>query len=62
MRQIYVSAGSACSKGAKSHVLQAMGFDGERIDTALRISLSKYNTFDEADLFVNALEDYLHVR
>ena len=39
-RGVYVSSGSACSKGAKSHVLAAMGLSQQRIDSALRISFS----------------------
>jgi len=38
---IYVSSGSACSKGAKSHVLTAMGLDDRRIDSALRVSMGQ---------------------
>ena len=35
---IYVSSGSACSRGEKSHGLGAMGLSQSRIDSALRIS------------------------
>ncbi|MBQ8533581.1 MAG: cysteine desulfurase [Clostridia bacterium] len=52
---ICVSAGSACSKGKRSHVLSSMGLDAKRIDSAIRISLSRYNTEDEADKLINAL-------
>ncbi len=57
-RGIYVSAGSACSKGRKSHVLEALplGADKERIiDTAIRISFCEQSTADEVDAFCNAL-------
>lgn len=56
---IYVSAGSACSKGSKSHVLQAMGLDKGRLDSALRISLSKYNTCQEMDKLIAALKEFI---
>lgn len=46
---IYVSSGSACSRGAKSHVLTAMGLPPARLDSAIRISMSAYNTPDEID-------------
>lgn len=58
-REIYVSSGSACSKGRKSHVLTAMGLDGKRIDSSLRLSFSRYNTKGEVDAFISALEDGL---
>ncbi len=52
---IYVSSGSACSKGAKSHVLTAMGKSPREIDSALRISLCENNTPQEAERFCQAL-------
>lgn len=59
LRDIYVSAGSACSKGARSYALEAMGFDEGVLDGALRIGLSEYNTVEELDCFVDALKGYL---
>ncbi len=53
---VYVSSGSACAKGRKSHVLAAMGLDNRRIDSALRVSFSRYTTKEEIDLFVTLLE------
>ena len=44
---IYLSSGSACSRGAKSHVLAAMGLDDRRIDSALRVSMGKFTTGEE---------------
>ena len=40
-RDIYVSAGSACSKGHRSHVLEAMGVDAAWIDGSVRVSLAE---------------------
>lgn len=37
-REIYVSSGSACSKGKKSRVLSAFGVSDENADTAIRVS------------------------
>jgi len=54
-REIYVSSGSACAKGKKSHVLKAMGLSDDRISSALRISLSRMTTFEEIDTFLTAL-------
>jgi cysteine desulfurase len=52
---IYVSSGSACSKGKGSHVLFEMGLDSNRTDSALRISFSKHTTPDDITVFFNAL-------
>ena len=49
---IYVSNGSACSKGHKSRVLKMMGLSEERISGALRISMSRYTTKEEIDYFL----------
>lgn len=54
---IYVSKSSACKRGRRSHVLEAMGFAPEIIDGALRISLSRYSTMDEAEYFVLKLKE-----
>ena len=53
---ICVSAGSACAKGHRSHVLTAMNVRPEVIDGAFRVSLCRYNTQQEIDLLANALE------
>ena len=52
---IYLSSGSACSKGAQSHVLAAMGCPPREIDSALRLSFSKYNTPEQAARFAEVL-------
>lgn len=52
---IYVSKSSACKKGGRSHVLEAMRLKKEVIDGALRISLSRYTTWEEADALIEAL-------
>ncbi len=44
---ICVSAGSACAKGHRSHVLTAMGIKPEIIDSTFRVSLSRLNTEEE---------------
>ncbi len=56
-RGIYISAGSACKKGHRSDVLSAMGFAGNVIDSAVRISFSRNTTAEEAEIFVSAIKD-----
>lgn len=52
---IYVSKGSACKKGARSHVLTAMGLDNKTVDGAVRVSISKYTTVEEIDYFCKTM-------
>ncbi len=54
---ICVSKSSACKRGARSHVLEAMGLPNDIIDGALRVSFSRYSTIDEAVYFVEKLCD-----
>lgn len=46
-RGVYVSSGSACAKGNGSYVLNEMGLSATVVDSALRISFSRYNTQDD---------------
>ena len=48
-REVYVSKSSACKKGARSHVLEAIGLDARTIDGALRIGLSRYTVTEDVD-------------
>ena len=52
---IYVSSGSACAKGHKSHVLTAMGLDNNIIDSSLRVSLSRFTTKEELQYFIEGI-------
>ena len=54
--EIYISSGSACAKGHKSYVLTAMGLDDKRIDSSLRISLSRMTTEEELDYFIEGIK------
>ena len=54
-KEIYVSSGSACSKGAKSPVLTAMGLPADEVDSALRVSLCRDNTAEDMDRFADGL-------
>ncbi|MBQ7901953.1 MAG: aminotransferase class V-fold PLP-dependent enzyme, partial [Clostridia bacterium] len=54
---IYVSTGSACNskKDKYSYVLKAMGLPVAVIDSALRFSLSEFNTEEEIDYVCSVL-------
>lgn len=52
---ICVSNSAACKKGARSRVLEAMDLPDATIDGALRVSLSRYSTREEAEYFVKSL-------
>ena len=56
---IYVSSGSACAKGHKSHVLTAMGLDDGIIDSSLRVSLSRFTTKEELQYFIEGVNKSL---
>lgn len=60
-KEIYLSSGSACSKGRESHVLKAMGVDPFLIKSSLRISLGKYNNISEIKPFIEALNEAVSV-
>ena len=46
-RGVYVSKSSACRRGRRSHVLEAMGVEDRVIDAALRVSFSRYTTQED---------------
>jgi cysteine desulfurase len=54
---ICVAKSSACKKGARSHVLEAMNLPNDIIDGALRVSFSRLSTKDEVAYFVQKLRD-----
>ncbi len=56
-RGIYVSKSSACKKGGRSHVLEAIGFEPKVIDGALRVSFSRFTTAEDIDAFCTTLRD-----
>ncbi|AEI45630.1 cysteine desulfurase family protein [Paenibacillus mucilaginosus] len=53
--RVALASGSACSSTKPSHVLASMGLSLEQIRSSVRISLSKYNTIEEIDLFCKML-------
>lgn len=55
--EIYISSGSACSKGKVSPVLSALGVDTKDADSALRISFCRDNTADEIDKLIDEIKN-----
>lgn len=56
-RDIYISSGSACSKGQKSHVLKSLNLKDDDIDSALRISISEDNTERDIDTLFEEIKN-----
>ncbi len=54
-KEIFVSAGSACSRGKRSHVLRAIGLQADVTDCAIRVSLSRFSTQEDVDALCNGL-------
>ena len=52
---ICVSAGSACAKGHRSHVLEAMGRSAEVMDGSFRISLSRHTIREELQVLTQVI-------
>lgn len=60
-KKIYVSSGSACSKGAASHTLLSMGLSSDRIDGALRVSFCDQSSESDVTALTEALAEGLAV-
>ena len=56
-REVFVSKSSACKKGGRSHVLEAIGMRSEQIDGALRIGLSRFTTEEDIEALVSGLSE-----
>ena len=56
---ICVSAGSACAKGHRSHVMTAMNLKPEVIDGSFRVSICKDTTQEELNLLAEVIEKEL---
>ena len=56
---ICVSAGSACAKGHRSHVMTAMNLKPEVIDGSFRVSICKDTTQEELDKLAEVIEKEL---
>ncbi len=58
-KEVYVSSGSACSKGAASHTLTAMKLPAARIDGALRVSFCDTSTQEDVRALLDGLDEGL---
>ena len=56
---IFVSAGSACAKGHRSHTLEAMRVSPEGMDGSFRVSLCRDTTEEELDALVDVIENQI---
>lgn len=59
--EIYVSSGSACSKGQYSRVLSALGIDKKYMDGAIRFSFSNEITKKDLDFTLKVLKDSIEM-
>ena len=58
-REVYVSSGSACGKAKPSHVLESMGLPKEQVQSALRVSFSRFSTEEDVGALVEGLKEGL---
>ncbi len=56
-KEIYVSGGSACAKGNRSHVLSSLSLSDKAVDTAIRVSFCGENTKEDVDALLEALKE-----
>ena len=54
---IYVSSGSACSKGKKSSVLKEFGVGEKRLDCTIRVSFSEETTNADIDALISEIKN-----
>lgn len=59
--EIYVSSGSACSKGQYSRVLSSLGIDKKYMDGAIRFSFSNEITKKDLDFTLKVLKDSIEM-
>ncbi|MDO4943996.1 MAG: cysteine desulfurase family protein [Ruminococcus sp.] len=56
-RGVYVSSGSACSKGKKSGVLQEFRIPAQNLDTTIRVSFSVLSSKEDVDRLIEGIEE-----
>lgn len=57
--KIYISTGSACSKGKKSRTFDGIKLQDKYSDGVVRISMSEFNTEEEIKIFIEKLKKYI---
>ena len=57
--KIYISTGSACSKGKKSRTFDGIKLQDKYSDGVVRISMSEFNTEEEIKIFIEKLKRYI---
>lgn len=55
-KDVYVSAGSACAKGHRSDTLSSMGLSAKELDSAIRVSFSKYSTIEDVLALIDGIK------
>jgi cysteine desulfurase len=59
-KNIIVSLGSACNKGAASYVLKAMNVNNKQLEqSVIRVSIGDFNSYDDIVYFVSKLNEIL---
>lgn len=58
--QVFVSNGSACAKGKKSHVLTAMKLGDKIIERSIRVSFSRTSNKGDVDQLVSAIKETIN--
>ena len=56
-RGIYISSGSACGRGRRSHVLKEMDVPDKTAACAARVSLSRYTTKQDILALAGAIKE-----
>lgn len=54
-RGVFVSSGSACSKGKPSHVLSTLKLPAKVIDSAIRVSFSRFTTQEDITMLLEGI-------
>lgn len=59
---IYISSKTACSSGSYSIVINELYGDINRAETSVRVSISCETTYEELDIFINKLKEWVECK